>query len=158
MILKLTGEWRGESAERISPSDVTIGLLFGGGFGMRIRAVRSVCCLFVLCAGWPAAAAELTDCVKFAVQADGAASLTNQCSDRLNVTYCVDNPNSPRVCSQVPLGVTMLAAGAVELIPSYTADGAGRVHWAVCTYPEAPINWKPGPDSPFLCRKTCVMC
>ena len=125
---------------------------------MRLRAVRTGCALLVLSVGLPVAAEELTDCVKFAVQADGAASLTNLCSERVNMTYCIDNPSSPRICSNTPLGVTTLAPGAVELVPSYTADGAGPVHWVACEYPLAPINWKPGPGSTFLCRKTCVMC
>ena len=125
---------------------------------MRFRAVRAACGPFFLCVGVSASAAELTECVRFAVQADGAASLTNVCSDHLNVTYCIDNPNSARICTNVPLGVTALSPGAVELVPSYTADGAGPVYWAVCAHPQVPINWKPGPDSTFICRKMCVMC
>jgi hypothetical protein len=122
---------------------------------MRLRIASS---MFVLCVGLPAAALELSDCVKFAVGPDSTASLTNICSDRLNLLYCIDNPNSPRLCSKAPLGVTTLTPNAVELIPSYTAHGAGPVYWAACAYPQAPLNWKPGPDSRFICRKTCVKC
>lgn len=103
-------------------------------------------------------AAELKECVRLLVRANGDATLSNACSDRLNIIYCVDNAKSPRACSTASLGVTTLSPGSVDLIPSYADTGAGSVHWAVCVYPEAPVQWKPGPDSPYACRKTCVMC
>jgi hypothetical protein len=125
---------------------------------MRPRAIPGACSLFVLLLCMSANAAEMSDCLKLAVAPDGAASLTNVCSDHLNVTYCVDNPNSAKTCSQTPLGVTPLAPEAVELIPAYTAEGAGNVYWAACATPLTPINWKPGPQSTFICRKMCTMC
>jgi hypothetical protein len=125
---------------------------------MQTTIVRSVSCLALLCFGAAGNAADLSKCMKFAVAADGAASLTNACGDRLNMLYCVDNANSARRCSAPPFRVTTLSPGGAEPLPSYTADGGGNVYWAVCAYPEAPIDWKPGPDSTFICRKTCVMC
>jgi hypothetical protein len=101
---------------------------------------------------------DLEECVKLAVKPSGEASLTNGCSDRLNLIYCIENPGSAKGCSKMPLGITTLVPGASEPIPSYGADGAGAIHWAVCVYPQAPVGWKPGPDSPYTCRKTCVMC
>ena len=125
---------------------------------MEARTMRAAGGLFILCTGLAATAAELSDCVKFAVTPDGTATLTNGCTSRLNMIYCVDNPNSARACSEPPLGVTTLSPGGVERFTSYKDDGAGTVYWAVCVYPEAPLNWKPRPDNTFICRKTCVMC
>jgi hypothetical protein len=125
---------------------------------MRTPVLRAACCLALVCVAAPGTAAELKDCVKLTVKADGAASLANACGDRLNLIYCVDNPDSAKSCAKAPLGVTTLMPGAVEPILSYASDGAGPVYWAVCVYPEAPVNWKPGPDSGFACKKTCVMC
>jgi hypothetical protein len=116
------------------------------------------CGLFALLLCLSATAAEMSDCVKLAVAADGAASLTNACGEHLNVTYCVDNPSSAKPCSQTPLSITALAPEAVELIPGYRAEGAGNVYWAACAAPMTPINWKPGPESTFICRKMCTMC
>jgi len=103
-------------------------------------------------------AAELKDCVKLIVTSNGDATVSNACSERLNVTYCVDNPKSPKGCSGQTLGITTLGPGGADLIPSYVERGAGSVYWAVCVYPEAAVDWKPGADSPYACRKTCVMC
>ena len=124
---------------------------------MRLRTLLGLWSLFGLLLNLPATAAEKSDCLKFAVAPDGAASLTNVCDDYLKVTYCVDNPNSARTCSQTP-AVVDLAPDAVEALPSYTADGAGRVFWAACAAPMTPVNWKPGPESSFICRKMCTMC
>jgi hypothetical protein len=104
------------------------------------------------------AAEDLNGCVAFAVRPDGAGMLTNRCGSRLNVTYCIDNPASARSCTKPPLAVATLAREASERIPSYASDGAGPVHWAVCAYPEAAVDWTPGPGGAFACRKTCVMC
>src|SRR4051794_40236103 len=96
-------------------------------------------------------AAELKDCVKLLIAANGEATLTNVCSDRLNLIYCVDDADSPRGCAKASLDVTTLFPGSKQLI---LATGADSVHWAVCVYPEAPVQWKPGPDSPYACRKS----
>lgn len=125
---------------------------------MRLRAIPQTCSLFGLLLSLSATAAEMSDCLKLAVAPDGAASLTNVCSDHLKVTYCIDHPNSAKTCSQTPLGFIDLAPEAVERIPGYTADGAGNVYWAACAAPMTPINWKPGPESTFICRKMCTMC
>jgi hypothetical protein len=103
-------------------------------------------------------AAELRECVKLLMAANGEATLTNTCSDRLNLVYCVDDVQSPRSCAKVAFDVTTLSPGSKDLIPSFAGTGADAVHWAVCVYPEAPVQWKPGPDSSYTCRKTCVMC
>jgi hypothetical protein len=117
---------------------------------MRHRAVRTGCALLVLSAALPVAAAELTECVKFAVQADGAASLTNLCTDRVNLTYCIDNPSSPRTCSNTPLGVTT-RAGAIN-----RAILHGRRR-RISAGPPAPIRRRrsaeTGARQPFLCPR-----
>lgn len=124
---------------------------------MRQR-LRTMCCLCALASALSATAAGLNDCVAFAVKPDGQGTLTNRCGSRLNVTYCVDNPASAKSCSKLPLPVTTLNRDAFEGIASYGAEGAGAVHWAACLYPEAAVEWTPGPGGTFACRKTCVMC
>lgn len=125
---------------------------------MRISDRRAVCCLVLLGVQLSGNAAELKDCVKLVVNPNGDATLVNACNLRLNVTYCVDNPKSAKDCSRESIEITTLWPGSADLIPSYIDHGAGSVYWAVCVYPEAAIHWKPGADSPYACRKTCVMC
>jgi hypothetical protein len=103
-------------------------------------------------------AAEVKDCVKLLVAGNGEATLTNVCSDRLNFMYCVDDVKSPRSCANASVDIITLFPGSKALIPAFSGTGADSVHWAVCVYPEAPVQWKPGPDNPYACRKTCVMC
>jgi hypothetical protein len=117
-----------------------------------------LCCLCAIGLGLTGHAAELKECVKLAVQRSGVASLTNGCSQRLNVTHCVDHSDGAKSGSQPPLGVVTLFPGSSDVIAGYASHGSGAVYWAVCLYPEAPVDWKPGPDSPYLCNKTCVMC
>lgn len=125
---------------------------------MRI-ANGPIVCAFLLAVMQPSSqAAELKDCVKLLIAANGEATLTNVCNERLNLIYCVDDANSPRGCAKASLDVTTLFPGSKDQIPAYGGTGADSVHWAVCVYPEAPVQWKPGPDSPYACRKTCVMC
>jgi hypothetical protein len=125
---------------------------------MRTPFLPAAWCLALVCSATPGGAAEVKHCVKLTVTTDGSASLANACSDRLNLSYCVDNPSSTKSCAKTPLGVTTLMPGATEMIPAYAGEGAGPVYWAVCVYPEAPVGWKPGLDSAFTCKKTCVMC
>jgi hypothetical protein len=125
---------------------------------MRIGDCAAVYCLFLLGVHVSGNAAELKDCVKLVVSSNGDAALINACSERLNVTYCVDNPKSAKACSRESIGITTLFPGSADLIPSYIDYGAGPVYWAVCVYPKAAVDWKPVADSPYGCRKTCVMC
>jgi len=112
--------------------------------------------LMLLLGGCEAAGADgLSECLKLAVKPDGSAGLANVCGSRLNVTYCIDNPASAKACSNAALAVTTLFPGAEDVIPGYID---GRLHAAVCVYPEAPVGWTPGPDNPYTCKKTCVMC
>ena len=117
-----------------------------------------IVCLWLSGLSGLAHAAELKDCLKLKTEASGSAILSNVCTERLNIIYCVDNARSAKSCARESLGVTTLLPGTADTLPSYTADGAGAVYWAVCVYPEAPIQWKPGPESPYACKKTCVMC
>jgi hypothetical protein len=125
---------------------------------MQLHVCRAVCSLLLVGVNFSANAVELKECLKLVVKSNGDASLANACSNMLNVTYCVDNPKSARACSAEPLGITTLSPGSSDLIPSYVDSGAGAVYWAVCVYPEAAVDWKPGPESGHACRKTCVMC
>jgi hypothetical protein len=101
---------------------------------------------------------DYKDCIKLAAQPDGEASFVNVCIERINVSFCVDNVDSAVPCSSNAIGVTVFEPGASHTVPRYAATGAGPIYWAVCLYPEAAVEWKPGPDNRFICRKTCVMC
>jgi len=125
---------------------------------MRIRMVCTVWWVLLTAAGSGASAADLTECVKLAVKPTGEASLTNGCTGRMNIMYCVDNPNSAKACSKQPISITTLSPTAADVLASYSSDGGGNVYWAICKYPEAPVNWTPGPANPYSCKKTCVMC
>ena len=125
---------------------------------MRISNWSAVGCLLLAAVGLSGNAAELEGCVKLAVNAKGDTTITNACSKWLNVAYCVDNPKSEKNCSRASIEITTLLPGSADRIPSYIGHGAGSVYWAVCVYPEAAVHWKPGADSPYTCRKTCVMC
>jgi len=125
---------------------------------MRSRVAGIVGGMLLMAAGLSALAADLSECVKLAVKPSGEASLTNGCSGRMNIMYCVDNPNSAKACSRPPISITTLSPGTTDVLASYGRDGGGEVYWAVCLYPEAPVNWTPGPTSTFTCKKTCVMC
>ena len=57
---------------------------------MRIGDWGAVCYLVLLGVQLSGNAAELKDCVKLVVSSNGDATLVNACSERLNVTYCVD--------------------------------------------------------------------
>ena len=117
-----------------------------------------IVCLGLSALQAPAHPAELKDCLRLKTEVSGGVVLSNVCTERLNIIYCVDNARSARSCARESLGVTTLMPRAADALPSYTDDGAGAVYWAVCVYPEAPIQWKPGPESPYVCKKTCVMC
>ena len=97
-------------------------------------------------------------CVKIKVSANGDAQVANLCSERINVSYCGDNFNSTKPCSSKSISVTAIEPGSADTTVDYANIGAGPIYWAVCMYPEAAVEWKPGPDSSYACRKTCVMC
>jgi len=102
--------------------------------------------------------AEPDECIQLVVDDPGGAKFTNICNEMMNIMYCVDNPQSPKTCSAKRLGITTLVPLSSEIVPDYDATGKGEIYSAICAYPTAPIGWKPGPDSPFTCHKTCVMC
>ena len=124
---------------------------------MRARHARALAWMLLLRLSVAAPAADLGECLKLALQSDGSAHLANACASRLNVIYCIDHPDSPQACAAAALGVTTLFPAAHAAIPEYRKS-AGPLYSAVCVYPEAPVGWKPGPDSPYSCKKTCVMC
>ena len=102
--------------------------------------------------------AEPHECIQLTVDDPGGAKFTNICNEMINIMYCVDNPQSPKTCSAKRLGITTLIPLSSEIVPDYVATGKGEIYSAICAYPTAPVGWKPGADSPFTCKKTCVMC
>ena len=102
--------------------------------------------------------AEPDECIQLAVDDPEGAKFTNICNEMINIMYCVDNPQSPKTCSAERMGITTLVPLSSEIVPDYVATGKGAIYSAICVYPTAPVGWKPGPDSPFTCKKTCVMC
>jgi len=125
---------------------------------MRIRIEGVLCIVLLLGPSASSTATELSECVTLSVNPSGDAVLTNGCGSVLNITYCVDNARSDKSCSNTALGVTTLSAGGSDLIAAYIDGGAGPVYWAVCVYPEAVLDWKPGAAAAYVCKKTCVMC
>ena len=105
-----------------------------------------------------ALSAEPHECIQLSMSAPDGAKLTNICNEMINIMYCVDNPQSPKTCSAERIGITTLVPLSSELVPGYTETGKGEIYSAICAYPTAPVGWKPGPDNPFTCKKTCVMC
>ncbi len=105
-----------------------------------------------------ALSAEPHECVRLSLDDPDGAKFTNVCNEMINMMYCVNNPKSPKSCAAERIGVTTLVPLASEIVPAYAASGGGEIYTAICTYPTAPVGWKPGPDSPFTCKKTCVMC
>ena len=117
------------------------------------RWLLPACCALAL---GNAAAADVGDCLKLADK-NGGAVFSNVCIDWLNVMYCIEGGQGPTACASKPKDVITLTTG--DSVPVSGYDGrVGSVHWAVCPYPEAPVGWDPGPDRPYTCRKTCVMC
>jgi len=106
----------------------------------------------------PVLSAEPDECIQLAVDDPGGAKFTNICNEMINIMYCVDNPQSPKTCSAERMGITTLVPLSSEIVPDYVAKGKGEIYSAICVYPTAPVGWKPGPDNPFTCKKTCVMC
>lgn len=102
--------------------------------------------------------AEPNECIQLAFDDSGDAKFTNICNEMINIMYCVDNPQSPKACSAQRMGITTLVPLSSEIVPDYAATGKGEIYSAICVYPTAPVGWKPGPHSPFTCKKTCVMC
>lgn len=103
-------------------------------------------------------AAEPDECVRLEISESAGAKFTNVCNEMMNIMYCVDTLASPKTCSAERLGITTLVPLSSEIVPGYAGEGKGAIYAAICAYPTAPVGWKPGPDSPFICKKTCVMC
>ena len=127
---------------------------------MRITkpAIAILIALSLLAPVLPAWAAEPHECVQLSLNEPEGAKFTNICNEMMNIMYCVDNPKSPKTCSAERIGITTLVPLSSETVPDYSATGKGAIYAAICAYPTAPVGWKPGPDSPFTCKKTCVMC
>lgn len=73
----------------------------------------------------------------------------NDCGVRVNVTYCVVNPNSWYRCGKSG-GLVTLDRDKSYPISDYKSHGGGRVAWAACVHPATPMDWH-GPDGKFRC-------
>lgn len=121
-------------------------------------AIGMLIAWFASAPAYQALAAEPHECIQLSVNDPAGAKFTNVCNEMINIMYCVDNLQSPKTCSAVRIGITTLVPLSSEVVPEYVATGKGNIYSAICVYPTAPVGWKPGPDSPFTCKKTCVMC
>ena len=119
-----------------------------------LRIAAGVIVLVVMAAG--PATADVGDCLKVESKGDGSAAFSNVCIDWVNVMYCIEGGQGATACASKPKDVYSLVTGASVPIEGYA--GASSLHWAACMYPEAPVGWDPGPDHPYTCKKTCVMC
>ena len=120
-----------------------------------MRALVGVALMMLVASGLTA---EPDECVRLEISESAGAKFTNVCNEMMNIMYCVDSPANQKTCSAERLGITTLVPLSSEIVPDYAGEGKGAIYSAICTYPTAPIGWKPGPDSPFTCKKTCVMC
>lgn len=120
-----------------------------------MRGILIPLCVAAACAATLTRAEDLQNCIKFGASG-GEAQLTNICSERLNMMVCVDNLASARACDKALTDIVTLNPGGVERLSTYVSDGRGNVHWGICIYPTAPVDWKPGAE--VICKKTCVMC
>ena len=120
--------------------------------------IANIVVLTLLIVTFQVRSAEPDECVRVSINDTEGAKFTNICNEMINVMYCVDNPQSPKSCSAERIGITTLVPLSAEIVPEYVATGKGEIYAAICAYPTAPVGWKPGPDSPFTCKKTCVMC
>ena len=121
-------------------------------------AIANIVVLTVLLPAFRVWSAEPSECVQLSINDAEGAKFTNVCNEMINVMYCVDNSKSPKPCSADRIGITTLVPLSVEIVPDYVSTGKGEIYAAICAYPTAPVGWKPGPESPFTCKKTCVMC
>jgi hypothetical protein len=121
-------------------------------------AIAGLVALTALLPAFKVWCAEPRECVQLSLSAPEGAKFTNVCNEMMNVMYCVDNPQSPKTCSAQRMGITTLVPLSSEIVPDYVATGKGAIYSAICVYPTAPVGWTPGPDNPFTCKKTCVMC
>ena len=104
-----------------------------------------------------ASAADVGNCLNLVTRPGADAALTNVCTDWLNLMYCIDGGQATPACTDKPKDVVTLMTGDSVPLPGY--DGrAGRLRWAVCAYPEAPVGWQPAQGEAYVCKKTCVMC
>jgi hypothetical protein len=128
----------------------------------RTAAIRAcllaACCTLAVGLAGLSRAADISGCLKLEVKPNGDAVLANGCAERINVSYCVDRPESTRSCATKAKDIVTLFPGAADTLSGYAAQGGGPVYWAACIYPEAAVGWEPGPDNPYTCKKTCVMC
>lgn len=118
--------------------------------------VFSVLALAALVA--PVFAAEPHECAQLTITASEGARFKNICNENMNIMYCVDSAASPKSCSAERLSITTLVPLSSEIVPGYEGQGKGEIFAAICAFPTAPVGWKPGPDNPYDCVKTCVMC
>ncbi len=121
-------------------------------------AIAMLIALSVLAPAMHSLAVEPHECIRLSLSDPAGAKFTNICNEMINIMYCVNNPKSPKSCAAERIGITTLVPLSSEIVPDYVATGKGDIYSAICAYPTAPVGWKPGADSPFTCKKTCVMC
>jgi len=108
--------------------------------------------LLLVAAPWSADAVEPRDCIEPGNNSRGELELRNICTQKISLSWCVDNPQSSFSCTPRRIASTTLASGSTVLAAPYKGESAGkRVHWAVCIHPTVVMGWR-GPGSQFDCR------
>lgn len=77
--------------------------------------------------------------------------IINNCSETLNITYCVESAGGSFSCDKKPFGMKTLRPGGRSFIPFYKSDGSGKIYWAACKDPDAAYGWA-GRNTRFECR------
>lgn len=99
---------------------------------------------------------RVVNCIDLQKTPAGGVVMHNQCSEKLLVSYCVENDDNFFKCSNVWSsgrvigGAKTLAGGRAESIPDFY-KAPGRVRWGACIYPGIPALRR---DGSFACDTT----
>lgn len=103
-------------------------------------------------APWSASAVEPNQCIEPGNNSRGELELRNICTQKVSLSWCVDNPQSSFSCTPRRIASATLASGSTTLAAYYKGESAGKqVHWAACIHPKVVAGWR-GPGSQFDCR------
>lgn len=101
---------------------------------------------------WSAGAVEPNQCIEPGNNSRGELELRNICTQKVSLSWCVDNPQSSFSCMPRRIASATLASDSATLAAYYKSESAGRqVHWAACIHPKVVAGWR-GPGSQFDCR------
>jgi hypothetical protein len=104
---------------------------------------KSIFAVMVLSLSPAAMASTPNECVALVNLPKGGAALKNICDRKVNLYYCVDNPESQYRCRAGSVGgaAETVLPGFQKGIPDYGAQGGGEVKFFACFDPRHPRDW-----------------